>query len=87
MSSNYHLVPIYSYPGGMSVDVSSLPFDDNFNAINYKFVNHYTGSNYLLDGPVYNGLSTINEISDKSTIIHGGVMSTSPSGLITIEYH
>lgn len=87
MSFNHKIAPIFSYPGGMPVDISTLPSDDDFTKINYKFVSQYTGSEYLLDGPLYIGTQTFDNIKKQHVTIHGGAMTVSKNGTIVIEYH
>jgi hypothetical protein len=71
-----NLIPVFQYPGGTRVDPTKV-INNN---IMYKWVNDLGGAQ--LDGPLQWGT-----ICPDGTLAHGGILTASPDGTMTIEYH
>jgi hypothetical protein len=76
MSNQPPYIPVFSYPGGNKIDISTLPTDTN-----YKWIESLGGQT------ITGGAPRIGDLRPDGKPAHGGVATQSPTGEWTIEFH
>lgn len=73
--SDKSYMPVYAYPGGIQVDVKTLPSDTQ-----YKWIDSIGGQ--PLNGPAFYG-----DVRPDGKKGHGGVLTVDKNNIHCVEYH